>query len=86
MFERILGGVRPTEVFRRMLEEEPSLTNAELAGRFTDYFENIDSLARQVIWHWQRPGGRPGLSDKHTDEELTELLRRAGYAMPKSET
>lgn len=80
--ERILKGTKPTEIFREMLAREPGLKNAQLAGEFLDHFDDVDSLARQFIWHWERPGIRLGLSDERLDELLIELLRAAGYAVP----
>lgn len=82
MLESILDGVTPTEVFRRMLALEPGLANAELARRFMDCFEGVDSIAMQFIWHWERPGIRLGLSDEDENRLLSELLRASGYAVP----
>ena len=82
MFEKILEGVAPTEVFKRMLESEPALDNGRLAARFRGYFENVSGLAEQLIWHWERPGYAPGMKDEKLDKALIELLRKAGYPVP----
>lgn len=62
MFEAIVRGERPSDVFRRLIERETGLENRELATRFAEYFENVSGEAVQAIWHWERPGGRAGLS------------------------
>jgi hypothetical protein len=79
MFSSILQGEKPTDVFKKLIAAEPRLSNWELARRFVDYFEEINSEARQAIWHWQRPGGRRGLSDDAVNESLEIMLRDAGY-------
>lgn len=51
MFGAIQQGRKPTEVFKELLLEQ-GLNNSELASRFDDYFENVNSEAIEVIWHW----------------------------------
>ena len=77
--ERILRGVLPTDVFQEMLAREPGLTNSELARAFTDYFEDVDWLAKQVIWKWNRSRQRDGIDDEQLNARLIKLLREAGY-------
>jgi hypothetical protein len=84
MFDAIQRGRKPTEVFKELLLGQV-LNNSELASRFDDYFENVNSEAIEVIWHWQRPGGRPGLTDEEVDATLLKLLREAGYLGGDSE-
>lgn len=79
--EQILHGTPPTEVFRQIVAAEPGLENHDLALRFVDYFERVDWESLQVIWHWQRPGGRPDLPDEGVNESLIALLRKAGYVI-----
>lgn len=81
MFSAILMGKQPTDVFKKLIAEDPGLTNSELAGRFVDFFEKVNSEARQVIWYWQRPGGRKALSDNAVNDRLVCLLRDAGYVI-----
>lgn len=83
MFGSSLKGVKPTVLFKQLIAADPSLTNSELASRFVEFFENIDSEARQVIWYWERPGGRKGLKDDEVDESLEQMLRAAGYVITK---
>lgn len=82
-FDQILHGVAPVEVFRQLMASEPGLDKRELASRFYDFFDRVDSVAIHVIWHWQQPGGRPDLPDEGVNEQLIELLRRAGYEIAK---
>lgn len=83
--ERILKGAKPTEIFHEMLAQEPGLTNIELARAFTDCFADVDWLAKQWIWKWNRSGTRSGIDDERLDELLIELLRDAGYVVRHSD-
>ncbi|NBD13683.1 hypothetical protein [Corallococcus silvisoli] len=80
--ERILKGAKPTEIFHEMLARTPELTNVELGRAFTDCFEDVDWLAKTLIWKWNRSGTRSGIADERLDALLIELLRAAGYAVP----
>ncbi len=81
MFASILRGEKATDLFKRLTAAHPQLTNSELASQFMDYFQSIDGEARQVIWHWQRPGKAMGLCDNDVNESLQKMLRDAGYAV-----
>lgn len=85
MFSAIRQGKKPTEVFKELVGAEPGLNNWELASRFVDSFENISGEAVEIIWHWQRLGGRPGLADDKVDAMLLKLLLEAGYIGSASE-
>lgn len=85
MFGSSLKGVKPTVLFKELVAADPGLTNSELASRFVESFDRIDSEARQVIWYWERPGGRRGLKDDYVDESLEQMLRLAGYVITKED-
>jgi hypothetical protein len=76
----ILEGERPTTVFKRLVAANRKMNNWRLAAQFVNHFDRVDSLARDIIWNWQRPGSeRRGLDDEEVDAQLWELLLRAGY-------
>ena len=75
----ICNGLKPTEAFNQLIESNPEITNSELAHLFEDEFPEVSSEAVQVIWHWQRPGKKPGIDDNSLNENLVHLLKEAGY-------
>jgi len=79
MLENILSGELPSVVFKRLLEDDPSLTNIRLSQILRTEFANIDSLAGQIVWHWKGPGKTQGMSDESLDAELSRMLKEAGY-------
>lgn len=81
MFDLILQGIAPAEVFKCMMAAEPGLRNLELGRRFVEHFDKVESIAMQVISNWQAPGSRRPLADEMVDRWLLDLLRSAGYAI-----
>jgi hypothetical protein len=75
----ICNGLKPTEAFNQLIESNPEITNSELALLFENEFPEVSSEAVQVIWHWQRPGKKPGIDDNRLNENLVHLLKEAGY-------
>jgi hypothetical protein len=75
----ICNGLKPTEAFKQLIESNPEITNSELALLFENEFPEVSSEAVQVIWHWQRPGKKPGIDDNRLNENLVHLLKEAGY-------
>ena len=83
MLKNILDGELPSSVFKKMLVENPALTNIDLSNLFANEFENLNSQAAQLVWHWQRPGKQQGLSDENLDALLLNFFQEAGYLVPK---
>ena len=79
MFESIIEGEKPSSVFRRLIETDPSIGNIRLGEMVSDEFVELSSEAEQLIWHWQGPGKVQGLSDENLDELLLDLLKKANY-------
>lgn len=75
----ILSGAKPSDVFKVMLSNDPSLTNADLSCAFKDEFVSIASEALQSIWNWRRPGKIQGINDDRLNEILLHYLREANY-------
>jgi len=80
MMDSILTGERPTDVFKAMLEREPSLTNADLALEFKKHFLRVGDEAIQSIWQWRRPGRDRGIEDERMDAIVIHYLKAAGYS------
>jgi len=80
MFTSIVEGERPAQLFKRLMADDPALTNRRLASLFYEAFPNIDGVAVQHVWHWKSSKKLSGSwSDKDLDERLCELLAAAGY-------
>ena len=79
MLEKILNGISPSEVFRKLIETDPSIGNIRLGEILSDEFVELSSLAQQLVWHWKGPGKTQGLSDESLDAELLRMLKEAGY-------
>lgn len=79
MLEDILNGLVPSEVFRTIIKNDPSIGNVRLAELLGDEFINLSSEAQQLVWHWKGPGRNQGLSDADLDALLGRLLSEAGY-------
>jgi len=79
MLESILEGVSPSEVFRRLVEADPSIGNIRLGEIMWEEFPNLTGEAQQLIWHWKGPGKSQGLADNDLDALLRKLLGQAGY-------
>jgi hypothetical protein len=80
MFARIAEGEKPAQLFKRMIIEDPTLTNRQLASLFYQAFPNLDGVAIQHIWHWKSPNKPSGnWSDEDLNERLCTLLAAAGY-------
>jgi hypothetical protein len=80
MFASIIDGEKPAQLFKRLMAEDPALTNRQLASLFYEAFPNVDGVAVQHIWHWKsskKPSGN--WSDEDLNERLCELLASAGY-------
>lgn len=79
MFEEIRKGKSPSQVFRRLIEADPSLGNIQIGELLSDEFIELSGEAQQLIWHWKGPGKSQGLGDADLDARLLALLRQAGY-------
>ncbi|WP_156440224.1 MULTISPECIES: hypothetical protein [unclassified Burkholderia] len=79
MLEDILRGRAPSEVFRTIIANDPTVGNIGLADLLGDEFVDLSSEAQQLVWHWKGPGKDQGLSDEELDALLTKFLRQAGY-------
>jgi hypothetical protein len=79
MFESILSGEKPTQVFRRIIQSDPSITNSKLSKLFREEFEHLDGFAAQIIWKWKGPEKTQGINDESVDAELIKLLKDANY-------
>lgn len=79
MFEKILLGVNPSDVFKEILDQNPDLLKYDLSDKLIEYFPNLDSQAVELVWHWKSPGREQGLSDKNLDAHLLKMLREAKY-------
>ncbi len=53
MLEDIIDGELPCDVFRRLIESDPTIGNILLSEIFHEEFIHVDSLALQLIWHWR---------------------------------
>lgn len=76
----ILKGARPSDVFKRFLEDDGDLNKSEVADIFCVAFPDVDRSAINVIWNW-RTDKSPSrhLDDAQIDKLLLEMLARAGY-------
>ncbi len=80
MFEPIHEGMKPSVLFRKMLQEDPQLDKREIGYFLREKFPKIDSVVVQLVWGWEGPGAiRPGLSDENLDAHIIHLLTQAGY-------
>lgn len=83
MLKNILEGELPSSVFKKMIADNPALTNIDLSNLFANEFISLDSEATPLIWHWQRPGKQQGLSDENIDALLVKMLEESGYLVAK---
>ncbi|RON41489.1 hypothetical protein [Pseudomonas brassicacearum] len=79
MLEGINEGKLPCQVFRELIEADPTIGNIRLGDVFHEEFIMVDSLAMQLIWHWRGPGKAEGISDESLNAELLGMLKSAGY-------
>lgn len=79
MLESILEGELPCQVFRSLIEADPTVGNIRLSEIFHEEFIEADSLAMQLIWRWRGPGKVEGISDESLNAELLVMLKSAGY-------
>ncbi|GGY85328.1 hypothetical protein GCM10011613_33070 [Cellvibrio zantedeschiae] len=79
MLKNILDGEAPSSVFKQMIVDNPALTNIDLSNSLANEFDNLNSQAAQLVWHWQRPGKQQGLSDENLDALLLNFFQEAGY-------
>jgi hypothetical protein len=77
--KRILEGARPSDVFKALLQDKPSLTTADLALEFRKAFPSTGVDGMSVIWKWKTPGMKIGLKDEALDEQLLYWLTQYGY-------
>lgn len=79
MFEEILKGELPSNVFKKLVQDDPSIGNIRLGELFSDEFVELSGEAQQLIWHWKGPGKSQGLSDSDLDSRIRHLMQDAGY-------
>jgi hypothetical protein len=79
MMEQILTGILPTEVFKKSMALDKSLTKPDIAKQFKVQFPSVNSLAISMIWHWSGPANSSGISDESLNQRLLALLANAGY-------
>jgi hypothetical protein len=79
MLEGILDGELPCQIFRALIEADPTVGNIRLSEIFHEEFIGVDSLAMQLVWHWSGPGKTGGISDESLNAELLAMLKSAGY-------
>ncbi|WP_141243618.1 hypothetical protein [Pseudomonas indica] len=77
--EIICGGGMPVDAFNGLIDDDQNISNSDLARIFADEFPGVSGEAVQAIWHWQRPGKRPGIDDDTLNKILLGLLKDAGY-------
>jgi hypothetical protein len=77
--KRILEGAKPSDVFKDLLRDKPTLTTADLALEFRKAFPSTGVDGMSVIWKWKLPGTKVGLSDATLDEQLAHWLKAYGY-------
>ena len=58
--KRILEGARPSDVFKELLRDKPSLTSGDLALEFRKAFPSTGVDGMSVIWKWKMPAPRWG--------------------------
>ena len=77
--KEILEGAKPSDVFKALLLDKPSLTTGELALEFRKAFPSTGVDGMSVIWKWKLPGAKVGLKDEALDEQLLYWLKQYGY-------
>ena len=76
----IVNGDSPTAVFKRLLLNNPTLSNHDLAWLFVKEFPEVGATANNFIWYWKGPARTDGrFEDALVDAELKKLWRAAGY-------
>jgi hypothetical protein len=76
-FAEILRGSKPSDVFRRYMDETPNETKTQVAFKFTDEFPDVDSVIFQINWHWAGPKSDKG--DGIFNAEIVRVLTEAHY-------
>jgi hypothetical protein len=77
--KQILEGENPSDVFKSMLRDKPTLTTGDLALEFRKAFPSTGIDGMSVVWKWKLPGTKVGLSDSTLDEQLKYWLTQYGY-------
>lgn len=77
--KRILDGAKPSDIFKELLRDKPSLSTGDLALEFRKAFPSTGVDGMSVIWKWKLPGTKVGLSDTALDEQLAHWLKAYGY-------
>jgi len=77
--KRILEGANPSDIFKELLRDKPTLTTGDLALEFRKAFPSTGVDGMSVIWKWKMPGTKVGLSDAALDEQLAKWLKAYGY-------
>jgi len=77
--KRILEGAKPSDIFKELLRDKPTLTTGDIALEFRKVFPSTGVDGMSVIWKWKMPGTKVGLSDAALDEQLTKWLKAYGY-------
>lgn len=79
MLEDILNGTLPTTIFRNLMQQNPAIGNIQIGEMLADEFVDLDSFAKQLLWHWKGPGKTQGIDDDGLNAELIKLFKEAGY-------
>ena len=77
--KRVLDGEKPSDIFKALLRDKPTLTNGDLALEFRKAFPSTGVDGMSVIWKWKTPGTKVGLSDEALDNQLRYWLTQYGY-------
>lgn len=76
---QILGGMLPSVVLNRVLEENPRLDKYDLANIFLGECDLLDGKILPVVWNWKSARSNRGVSDEVFDEMVLAHMRLAGY-------
>jgi len=77
--KRILDGEKPSDIFKSLMRDKPTLTTGDLALEFRKAFPSTGVDGMSVIWKWKVPGTKVGLSDEALDSQLRYWLTQYGY-------
>ncbi|WP_082120412.1 hypothetical protein [Pseudomonas sp. CCOS 191] len=81
LLSKILGGMLPSYVLNKVLEENPGLDKYDLANIFLGECELLDSKILPIVWNWKSVRSMRGVSDEVFDEMVLAHMRLAGYRL-----
>lgn len=76
--DKLISGMKPSEIFRELLEQHGGLSSTDLIKMIDDEFEGIPAPVIHAIANWNK-GENPdrkgwGLNDEQFDEVVTSAL------------